>query len=296
MTHLTEKAKAVSLLPLKERVAYMNNMWIGYTQAVNILEGLQELLDHPPSHRMPGMLIVGAGNNGKSHILNHFLKRNKAFVSKEDDLVKLPIVYVQMPASPSEKDFYIEILDAVGAPYKISDRPDRRAQLVLTSLRSLNVKILMIDEFHHLLAGNSTKQRQLLNMLKVLSNKLGISLVGAGTKEAFRAIQTDPQLASRFTPYVLSKWKMDEDDEYLSLLASFEKLLPLQKPSELTDEKIALKILTMTDRTIGQISSLLKLCARHAISNGTESISLKTLSEVKWKTPEDIDKEQRMEI
>jgi hypothetical protein len=296
MSHLTEKALAVSVLPLKERMAYMNTMWIGYTQATNIIEGLEELIEHPPSHRMPGILIVGAGNNGKSHILNHFRKRNKAYVSKEDDLVKLPIVYVQMPATPSEKDFYLEILDAVHAPYKISDRPDRRMQLVITALRSLHVKILMIDEFHHILAGNSTKQRQMLNMLKVLSNKLGISLVGAGTKEAFRAIQTDPQLASRFTPYVLSKWKMDEDDEYLSLLASFERLLPLQKPSDLTDEKIALKILTMTDRTIGQISGLLKACAKYAINTGTECITLKTLNEVKWKTPADIDKEQRMEI
>jgi hypothetical protein len=48
-----------------------------------------------------------------------------------------------------------------------------------------------------------------------------VPLVGIGTAEAIRAVQADPQLANRFNPEILPKWKLDQ--EYLRLLASFEK-------------------------------------------------------------------------
>ncbi|WP_449400371.1 TniB family NTP-binding protein [Chryseobacterium wanjuense] len=36
-----------------------------------------------------------------------------------------------------------------------------------------------------------------------MSNELQVSLICSGTREAFNAIQTDPQLTNRFEPKVL---------------------------------------------------------------------------------------------
>jgi hypothetical protein len=93
-----------------------------------------------------------------------------------------------------------------------------------------------------------------------------------GTQDAFNAIQTDPQLANRFEPPVLQRWTMGED--YLRLLASFEMLLPLEHRSELLEPAMAIKILSLSEGTIGEISALLSRAAIAAIGNGTERITI----------------------
>src|SRR5450631_1979637 len=106
-------------------------------------------------------------------------------------------------------------------------------------------------EIQHVLAGPLLKQRQFLNVIKHLGNELQIPIVAAGTQDAFNAIQTDPQLANRFEPAVLQRWTMGED--YLRLLASFEKLLPLEHRSDLLEPAMAIKILSLSEGTIGEI-------------------------------------------
>jgi hypothetical protein len=43
-------------------------------------------------------------------------------------------------------------------------------------------------------------------MLRWLGNELQIPLVALGTAEALRAIQSDDQLANRFSPFPLPLW------------------------------------------------------------------------------------------
>jgi hypothetical protein len=95
----------------------------------------------------------------------------------------------------------------------------------LRMLVTINVKMLIIDEIHHVLAGPLLKQRHFLNVIKYMGNELQIPIVAAGTHDAFNAIQIDPQLANRFEPALLPRWSMNED--YLRLLASFEPTLRL---------------------------------------------------------------------
>ena len=71
---------------------------------------------------------------------------------------------------------------------------------VLHLLRDTQLRVLIIDEIHHILAGHIAKQRHFLNVLKYVGNELKIPLVGVGTIDALRAIQTDPQMVNRFEP------------------------------------------------------------------------------------------------
>ncbi len=66
---------------------------------------------------------------------------------------------------------------------------------VLHLLRAVQLRVLVIDEIHHILTGHIAKQRQFLNVLKHLGNELKIPLVGVGTIDAVRA---------RFKP--IRKW------------------------------------------------------------------------------------------
>src|SRR2546423_1765777 len=83
-------------------------------------------------------------------------------------------------------------------------------------------RMLIIDEIHHVLAGSLLQQHNFLNTIKHLSNELQIPIVGVGTREAFNALQTDPQLANRFEPVFLPRWTIGSGlkpraDPYLQL-------------------------------------------------------------------------------
>ncbi|MBK7562251.1 MAG: hypothetical protein IPI68_12305 [Chitinophagaceae bacterium] len=85
----------------------------------------------------------------------------------------------------------------------------------------------------------------------------------------------DHQMANRFEPALLPKWKFE--DEYLRLLKSFEALLPLRKPSNLDDQDLAMKILSMSEGVIGEMATILRKSAIVAIQSKTECITKRTI-------------------
>ncbi len=87
---------------------------------------------------------------------------------------------------------------------------------------------------------------------------------------ALNAIQTDPQLANRFEPILLRRWTMGED--YLRLLDNFEVAPPLEHRSGLVEPELAIKILSLSEGTIGEISALLCRATLDAIERSTEQI------------------------
>ena len=165
----------------------------------------------------------------------------------------------------------------------MNDRVEKKQIQTIKLLKQIGLKMLIIDEIQHILAGNTEKQRHFLNVIKHLGNELMVPIVAVGIKDAFRAIHNDPQLANRFVPYLLPTWKMNT--EFLQLLASFEKVLPLKAPSSLIQPEIANKILSMSEGTIGEIATLLSLAAENAIHSGTEKITAKVLENINWVSP-----------
>ena len=129
------------------------------------------------------------------------------------------------------------------------------------------------------------RQRHFLNVIKYLGNELQIPIVAVGTRDAFNAIQTDPQLANRFEPELIGRWTMSDD--YLRLLASFEVAFPLARPSKLVERALAQKILILSEGTIGKISALLTRAALNAIEHGTEQITSASLEGCDYTSPRD---------
>lgn len=282
--HLNEGAKAALGMSDAERIHYVRSpRWIGYTRAKQVLAKLEDLLTHPKQHRMPNLLIAGLTGNGKTQLVTRFERLHPAHDNPEGDGITVPVLYVQAPPTPEESRFYNSILEKLSAPYKPSDRVDAKQFQVIRILSHIKTRVLIIDEIHHILAGNLNKQRNFLNGIKYLGNELQIPIVGVGTYDAFNAIQTDPQLSNRFEPMMLPQWKINAD--YQRLLASFERMLPLKNPSTLTEQTLALKLLTMSEGIIGELSAVLGRAAVKAIEDGSERISVKLLDSMDWDQP-----------
>lgn len=284
MEHLNKETRLIIEKSIEERINYLyQDKWIGYPNSKLIMDKMDELVNLPIINRMPNMLLIGDTNNGKSAILNRFISRHPKHIDAEKETIIRPVFFIQAPPVPDEGRFYNTILEEAFVPHKKHDRVDRKQILVLNVLKTLNVKVLVIDEIHHILTGTINKQRIFLNVLKYLSNELKISIIGAGIKEAYYAINADSQLGNRFQLTVLPKWDLNED--YLRLLATFEQMLPLKKPSNLIDITMASKIMALSQGTIGEISNLLKEATKTALKIGEEKITLKTLDKANYIPP-----------
>jgi len=266
-----------------ERIAAIRTRWIRYARAEQIGAKLDELLTLPKMHRMSNLLIVGETNNGKTALVKHFVHRHPPQLTAPRTISRIPVIAVQAPAVPDERRFYRAILAQAYAPFRPSYNAAQLQDQALRLLATVNVRMLIIDEIHHVLAGPTLRQRSFLNVIKFLGNELPIPIVVAGTHDAFNAIQTDPQLANRFEPAPLPRWTMNED--YLRLLASFEVGLGLEEASQLIEPALATKILALSGGTIGEIGALLGRAATAAIERGVERITSDGLDSCGYVSP-----------
>ena len=232
-------------------------------------------------HRMPNLLLIGDSNNGKTTIIQDFAERFGE--SYSDEHLVVPVCLIQAPPSANEKDLYISLIDYFALPYRSSDSAGvLRAQAVHT-LRETHVKILIIDEVHSMLTGTARQQRLIMNAIKYLCNALQLPIVLCGTKDAVRILHTDPQHASRFDVAELPLWQNDK--EFRRLVGSFERILPLKKPSNLTEISVLNLIYSISGGNIGNIKRLINECAIEAIESGEERITSKMIEDRSWLRP-----------
>ncbi|MPQ45545.1 AAA family ATPase [Marinifilum sp. N1E240] len=285
MNHLNDCAKSyIKNASKKERIEYIDkHIFLGYSAATNILNNIKSCYNLPKKNRMPNILVVGDSNNGKTEILSHFVEKLPAYLEKGTEKPICHALLIQAPPEPDERRFYNVILETLHAPVKTSERIESRYSRVKNLLIQSEVKILLIDEIHHVLAGTPAKQRLFLNVIKHLSNDLKIPLVCAGTRLAFNAIQSDHQLANRFEPRILPRWT--DDLEYKRLMLGFEQNLPLLKESNLIKASISRKVLAKSDGLIGEIAKILKLSTIMAIETGTEKITESIINKIDYISP-----------
>lgn len=268
----------------EDRMAFIDQpRWIGYPQAKFIIDTMQGLMSKPAQPRMPNLLIVGESNNGKTTLIERFKSLcGDGFLDENENSVK-PLIVAQAPPSPDERGLYVSILDRFWAPYRVTDPPVRLRYQVIQQLRRCKVRLLIIDEFHSLLCGTPVKQREVMNVIKLLCNELCIPIVGVGTRDAVRVLHTDPQHASRFDVVALPLWELTPD--FQRLIKGFEAVLPLKRPSGLSAPELASLLHTISEGNLGNLRRLLAECAKEAIRSGEERVTAQIIESKKWLRP-----------
>jgi hypothetical protein len=214
---------------------------------------------------------------GKTRIIQKFLRDHRSRFDEKIGKTRLPVVSIQMPPAPAERDLYEEILAAMGGIFAYSTSVTALRHRIRVLARQLEVRMLVIDEIHSLLAGTFREQRIVLNAIRFLANDLRIPLVCVGTHEANQALMTDQQLADRFEAAELPAW---EDDQFFhQLLLSFESILPLRIASDFRDPKVHKRIVSLTEGVLVRICRLIETAATEAIRSGQERIDLSSLKD-----------------
>ena len=275
--HLEPAFRRYAALPEADRIAWVqSDRWIAFDQAQAAIDRLDALLAYPPRDRMPCLLIYGATGMGKTKILRKFERRHPPKLCQTSGLTLRPVVVAQIPPEPVERDFYREMLASLQAPALAGGSLAREKDVCRALLRSVAVRMIVLDEVNGMLAGTYRQQRIFLNALRFLANDLKVPLVCAGTDLARQALLTDTQLAERFEALALKPWS--NGVPLVRLLLSLASILPLRKPSDLDNAAVRQRVLALTDGVTARIFRLIETAAVTAILSGRECLDLASFS------------------
>jgi hypothetical protein len=253
------------------RIKYIEkDRFVGHCRAEEILDELEMLYRMEDSVRPQGRLLVGRSLMGKSAIIDQFLKNHRATDNPDGPAAIVPVLSIQYPDTAKE-GIYPEILRKLHAAPSSNAKPHQVRSDAISLVQAVGSRIIIIDEIHNLLEGSASAQRKGLNSIKYLMNELRRPIVAAGTAEAVNAVRTDEQISSRLRLLPLKRFKDDQD--FMELLAGFEMLLPLRRPSSLDAPALSTLIHQYTLGITGYVSDLLTKAAVVAIESGTEQIT-----------------------
>ena len=228
-------------------------------------------------------LIVGPTGNGKSRLVKLLAQRHAQPNDPAASVMAMPVLYTRMAPSGSPVGYVRKVLDDLGAKYSQSNSFDQLYPLLLRLMSRMGVRMLIIDELHHITLGPRDDRLRMLNLIKDIGEQLSCVVVACGLAEALFAMRWDAQLDRRFEPLPLNRWALGSD--YLDLLAAIENSLPLTEPSGLASETLAPWICAQSEGTIKETQRLLRRAASAAILSDRPCIDLKLLKGLAWTRP-----------
>jgi len=283
LSHLAKDVREQAFESSAARIRHVQEArWITHERVQRVLHELEWRFDYPSCSRMPCLLLYGDSGMGKTMAIEKFMRLHPPSYDHKVGITKSPVVIVNMPSSPNERRFFSRVLESLHAPFSPSEGLIALETLAMRVLRRVEPKMLIIDEAHDLLAGSYREQRCALNLLKGLANELRIAVVAVGTEDARHAIQTDPQVASRFDPLHLARWK--ESEAFRNFVAAFGKLLPLRKASAFGQREMVRLLLDRSEGITGRATRLISRAAAEAIQDGSEQVSIERIDEISRRT------------
>lgn len=238
-----------------------------YPALQQVISEAEWMVYEPRQTRARGRIICADRANGKTSIAELIQSRFCEFSRSDAPCV----LRISMSGLHDTRSVYGRIMEELGTPVRLSHRLSDRELLVQRLLRNVNCRLLILDEVQDILMGNAREQVRVLQAVKLLMNELNLPIMAFGTDAAGRGFKEDPHLAARFTDYTLPLWKADST--LANFLATYERMLPLKKPSHLASPDKLAVLAKVGEGVLGKIVERVKNAALMAIVDGSESIT-----------------------
>lgn len=271
--HLLPKARQALGWTEEEKISAIRmDSFVMYGSAQKVLNIMQSLISKPKTIRPIGLLLTADSGNGKTSILQEFCRSHPR--GRTEDYEVYSVISVETPPTAGEKRLLGAMLQSLGLQRWYTGDTDTRLAAVQQMLEQCDVKMIIVDEIHNMLVGEKFL-RESLNVIKHLSNRLGLPMVLAGTRRAEEVFQYDPQLSSRFRRVALPLWS--DGREYRQFLAQLESTLPLPDRSVLYEKEKAKLLLRLSGGVLGDIVTLTKEAAIISIKNKSKNITVEAI-------------------
>ena len=188
-----------------EQIALVNNIdsrYIPHAAIRNAVRGIERSIALSKGSNEPvNMMLTGNAGTGKTTACKAILEKygRKLNVKKNCAITVVPAFYSSIPHPVTIKGVASSMLMSLGdvAPTKGSALElTYRLGILLTQCRT---EVIILDELQHLLKRDLGRTDSVKDWLKTIINKFKVPIVIVGTPECSNIINTDPQLARRFT-------------------------------------------------------------------------------------------------
>lgn len=190
----------------------------GFTAALDAIK--EAHVSYGSGDRPINVRIQGVSGVGKSSAFAVYAKRHPRRRSSKGTVV--PVVLVSVPAQPTSKVLYTNILRSLGANEPGSGTSEHQRMRILMLFRACSVELLLIDEIHHFIdRGTARSHAAVADALKSLLDELDIPCVLGGAPRGSRLFDLNNQLRNRFTRVVALRPFDGSTEEGLATLIGF---------------------------------------------------------------------------
>ena len=176
-----------------------------------------------------GLLLYGQSGSGKTTVLDYYAKHfpRRATLG----VVKIPVLRVVTPESPTVKSLAEAILSAMGDPAASRDSAPTKTTRIKHLFKKCAVELVMLDEFHHFYERRRVAEgKKVSDWLKNLLSECEIPIVLCGLPRSIAALNANSQLRRRFSsPHQLKEFSFTTEDdqlEFRAVLSALEESLP----------------------------------------------------------------------
>lgn len=254
------------------------------------VDSILNCIDTTASRREPAStLLTGPAGVGKTTVCKYVVQKIGAgsLVETEWGTVQtVPAFYCGVPAGVTLKSLSMSMLIELGCTQLSGDGTTLLYRL-MTLLHTCQTQVIMLDEFHHLLARGAEKTKvQVCDWIKTLMNETLIPVILVGMPECEAIIDDHPQLARRY-PFrahlqPLAYSFNDARSDYIKTLKSFsfrlKELGHFESGVHLTDQHVANSIYVATSGNMNSIRQLLHEAFKMALARDNGEFSLDDLT------------------
>lgn len=254
--------------PDRDRAAFViQDLTIRYPALEQVAGEAEWMIHEPRQTRARGLIVCASKDNGKTSLAKLIHDRFNDYHH-----VDLPCVLrISMSGVRDARSVYGRIMEELGSPARISHRLSDRELLVQRLLRDVDCRLLILDEVQDILLGSEREQQRALEGIKLLMNELTLPILAFGAEKAGQAFNSDGHLAARFAQFTMPTWK--GDSTLANFVATYERFLPLRKPSNLAAKDKLAVLARVGDGILGNIVRRIKNAALAAMVDGSECIT-----------------------
>jgi hypothetical protein len=234
-------------------------------------------------------MVVGPSGSGKSTLLQLFRDSFGApyeLIEPSGIVTIRPAFYCSVPSPVTVKSFAKTLVRELGCSNTGGDTVELSYR-AMALLRTCQVSVCELDEFHHLARPEADKARgTVIDWLITMMNETMTPFVLAGTHECKFLLNQRPALARRF-PFVIElqypTFSEDRASDYMILLSSLDEQLytrgPLRHGAHLTDTDIAVRLYIATSGSLEYIRLIIHGAIQNMLANRRLTLELKDFNQ-----------------
>ncbi|WP_390956646.1 TniB family NTP-binding protein [Pseudomonas moorei] len=277
---------------INEKLEELSNCTILYPDYLEAMRLISKCINTTHNRKDPSSaMLIGPTGVGKTRLCQMIEKQFIPPYTTRDSTCKKTIsacVYFELPESATIKSLSMVMAQTLGGITNDHQSITTLETLILQRLTTMGVKLIILDDFHHVAEKGQFKTKSsLCSWITKLLNKSGTPFLISGTSGAESTINTVQELSDRF-PYrarlkTLSMAGKKSSSILLGVLSALQKemirLGELDNYIHLTDPKHYMAIYLATSGNFRNLSNLLHDSFQITLLRGDHTLKISDFAE-----------------